>query len=97
MKQGAGRLIRDEIDQALGPVELVAQSVVLTGGAAQLRGAVDLARDRFRLPTRLGQPRGIVEIAARCPCGCPRTCAVNGCSATPAPTRSGPSRGRSRW
>lgn len=52
-------MIRDEIDQALGPVELVAQSVVLTGGAAQLRGAVELARDRFRLPVRLGQPRGI--------------------------------------
>ena len=52
-------LIRDEIDQALGPVELVAQSVVLTGGGAQLPGAVDLARERFRLPTRLGRPRGI--------------------------------------
>lgn len=56
-------LIRDEIDQALGPVELVAQSVVLTGGAAQLRGAVDLARDRFRLPTRLGRPRGIAGLS----------------------------------
>jgi len=52
-------LIRDEIDQALGPVELVAQSVVLTGGGAQLPGAVELARERFRLPTRLGRPRGI--------------------------------------
>lgn len=56
-------LIRDEIDQALGPVELVAQSVILTGGAAQLRGAVDLARDRFRLPTRLGHPRGIAGLS----------------------------------
>lgn len=52
-------MVRDEIDQALGPVELVAQSVVLTGGASQLRGTTELARDRFRLPVRLGRPRGI--------------------------------------
>ncbi|MFC3835483.1 MULTISPECIES: cell division protein FtsA [Deinococcus] len=52
-------LIRDEIDHTLGPVELVAQGVVLTGGAASLRGVADLARDRFRLPVRVGRPRGI--------------------------------------
>lgn len=52
-------LIRDEIDQALGPAELVGQGVVLTGGASLLRGTTELARDRFRLPVRLGRPRGI--------------------------------------
>ncbi|MBZ9749602.1 cell division protein FtsA [Deinococcus sp. HMF7620] len=52
-------LIRDEIDHTLGPVELVAQNVILTGGAALLRGAPELARDRFRLPVRVGRPRGI--------------------------------------
>lgn len=52
-------MVRDEIDQALGPIELVAQSVVLTGGASLLRGTTELARDRFRLPVRLGRPRGI--------------------------------------
>ncbi|MDL2343556.1 cell division protein FtsA [Deinococcus sp. MIMF12] len=52
-------MVRDEIDQALGPVELVAQSVVLTGGASLLRGIPELARDRFRLPVRVGRPRGI--------------------------------------
>ncbi|UQN05942.1 cell division protein FtsA [Deinococcus sp. QL22] len=52
-------MIRDEIDQALGPVELVAQTVVITGGASQLRGSAELARDRFRLPVRVGRPRGI--------------------------------------
>lgn len=52
-------LVRDEIDQALGPVELVAQGVVLTGGASLLRGTTELARDRFRLPVRPGRPRGI--------------------------------------
>lgn len=52
-------LIRDEIDHTLGPVELVAQGVVLTGGASLLRGTSELARDRFRLPVRVGRPRGI--------------------------------------
>ncbi|MBZ9714588.1 cell division protein FtsA [Deinococcus multiflagellatus] len=52
-------LIRDEIDHTLGPVELVAQGVILTGGAALLRGTPELARDRFRLPVRVGRPRGI--------------------------------------
>ncbi|WP_104991136.1 cell division protein FtsA [Deinococcus sp. NW-56] len=52
-------MVRDEIDQALGPVELVAQGVVLTGGASLLRGIPELARDRFRLPVRVGRPRGI--------------------------------------
>lgn len=52
-------MIRDEIDQALGPAELVAQGVVLTGGASLLRGTSELARDRFRLPVRPGRPRGI--------------------------------------
>lgn len=60
-------LVRDEIDQALGPVELIAQSLVLTGGASQLRGTSELARDRFRLPIRIGRPRnigGLVDIVA---------------------------------
>ncbi|MDV6373355.1 cell division protein FtsA [Deinococcus arenicola] len=52
-------MIREEIDHTLGPAEMVAQSVVLTGGASLLRGTVELARDRFRLPVRIGRPRGI--------------------------------------
>ncbi|OLV16517.1 cell division protein FtsA [Deinococcus marmoris] len=52
-------MIREEIDHTLGPAELVAQGVVLTGGASLLRGTVELARDRFRLPVRIGRPRGI--------------------------------------
>ncbi|MFC6591043.1 cell division protein FtsA [Deinococcus lacus] len=52
-------LVRDEIDQALGPVELIAQNMILTGGGAQMRGIGDLAKERFRLPVRLGVPRGI--------------------------------------
>lgn len=52
-------LVRDEIDRALGPVELVAGGVVLTGGGSLLRGMADLARERFRLPVRQARPRGI--------------------------------------
>lgn len=52
-------LIREEIEVALGPAELMAQSIVLTGGSSQLRGVLELAKDRFRLPVRIGRPRGI--------------------------------------
>ncbi|WP_045234648.1 cell division protein FtsA, partial [Deinococcus pimensis] len=52
-------LVRDEIDGALGPVELVAGSVVITGGGSLLRGTSELARDRFRLPVRVARPRGV--------------------------------------
>ncbi|MCY1703047.1 MULTISPECIES: cell division protein FtsA [Deinococcus] len=52
-------MIRDEIDQTLGPVELIAQHVILTGGASKLRGTPELARDRFRVPVRLGKPGNI--------------------------------------
>ncbi|ULH15551.1 cell division protein FtsA [Deinococcus sp. KNUC1210] len=52
-------MIRDEIDAALGPVELIAGEVVLTGGGSLLRGVSELARERFRLPVRVGRPRGV--------------------------------------
>ena len=51
---GTGQVLQLQVGQAA-----VAQGIVLTGGAAQLRGTPDLARDRFRLPVRVGQPRGI--------------------------------------
>jgi cell division protein FtsA len=34
----------------------LAAGVVLTGGTAQLRGAVELAREVFAMPVRIGQP-----------------------------------------
>ena len=52
-------MIRDETDAALGPVELIASEVVLTGGGSLLRGVSELARERFRLPVRVGRPRGV--------------------------------------
>ncbi len=51
-------MVRDEIDAVLGPVELIASGVVLTGGGSLLRGVSELARERFRLPVRVGRPRG---------------------------------------
>ena len=36
--------------------------IVLTGGGAKLPGIVELAKKEFRLPTRLGRPRGIAEL-----------------------------------
>ncbi len=52
-------LVRDEIDQTLGPVELAAQHIILTGGGSKLRGMVELARDRFRVPVRIGKPTNV--------------------------------------
>ena len=52
-------LVRAEIDAAMGPVELIAGSVVLTGGSSLMRGIVELARERFKLPVRIGKPRGV--------------------------------------
>jgi cell division protein FtsA len=52
-------LARAEIDSVLGPVELIAGGVVLTGGTALMRGVVELARERFKLPVRVGKPRAV--------------------------------------
>jgi cell division protein FtsA len=52
-------LVRAEIDSAIGPVELVAGSIVITGGASLMRGMPELARERFKLPVRVGKPRGV--------------------------------------
>ncbi|MBI3962613.1 MAG: cell division protein FtsA [Deinococcus sp.] len=55
-------LARRELEK-LGPVELLAHSLVLTGGGAMLRGTVELARERFRLPTRLGAPQELAGLS----------------------------------
>ncbi len=44
-----------EIERA-GYVGKLAAGVVLTGGTAQLRGTVELAREVFAMPVRVGQP-----------------------------------------
>lgn len=36
--------------------------IVLTGGGAKLEKIIDLAKDKFHLPTRLGKPKGILGL-----------------------------------
>jgi len=50
-------LVRRELEVAAVDGVPVAKSVVLTGGAAQLPGLVELAREILGLPVRLGTPR----------------------------------------
>jgi cell division protein FtsA len=60
-------LARAEIDSVLGPVELIAGGVVLTGGASLMRGINELARERFKLPVRIGKPRvssGLTDVVS---------------------------------
>ncbi len=54
--------VRNEIDASLGPVEMISQNVVLTGGSSLMRGIVELARERFKLPVRVGKPRGLAGL-----------------------------------
>jgi cell division protein FtsA len=42
-----------------GLEELVASGIVLTGGASQVAGAVELAESVFRMPVRLGMPQHV--------------------------------------
>ncbi len=59
-------IIHSRLDEILGMVQReierqgyvgkLAAGVVLTGGTAQLRGAVELAREVFAMPVRIGQP-----------------------------------------
>ncbi|SDF02670.1 cell division protein FtsA [Thermus arciformis] len=52
-------LARQSVDEALGPLEVRVNRVVLTGGSALLRGFDLLARQQYGLPVRLGKPHGI--------------------------------------
>jgi cell division protein FtsA len=56
-------LARAEIDSVLGPVELIAAGVVITGGTALMRGVSELARERFKLPVRIGKPGNVSGLA----------------------------------
>jgi len=52
-------LARRSVEDNMGPLELTAQRVVLTGGSALLRGVEELAYQEFNLPVRLGRPEGL--------------------------------------
>jgi len=60
-------LVKRNIEQRMGALELLAGSVVITGGAAIMPGLEQVATERFRLPVRIGKPigvSGLVDVVA---------------------------------
>jgi cell division protein FtsA len=55
------RLVQAELRRS-GFEENIAAGIVLTGGAAQIPGALDLAENIFRIPVRLGIPQGVTGL-----------------------------------
>lgn len=56
-------LIYENLSQS-GYLDQIASGVVLTGGAAKMRGAVELAEEVLRMPVRLGIPKGVEGLTA---------------------------------
>ena len=52
-------LVKQNTEQSMGALELLAGNVVITGGASLMPGLSQVATDRFRLPVRIGKPRGV--------------------------------------
>lgn len=60
-------LVKSNIEQRLGALELLAGNIVLTGGASLMPGMQDVAVERFHLPVRIGKPigvSGLVDVVA---------------------------------
>ncbi len=57
------QLAKKQVDEALGPVEIRVDRVVLTGGGALLRGLERLAREHYNIPVRIGKPQGVMGLA----------------------------------
>lgn len=55
-------LIHAELQRS-GFENLIAAGIVVTGGSAKMKGAVELAEEVFHLPVRLGAPQGITGVA----------------------------------
>ena len=56
-------LVKRNIEQRMGALELLAGNVVITGGASLMPGIDQVATDRFRLPVRIGKPEGVSGLA----------------------------------
>ena len=52
-------LVKRNIEQRMGALELLAGNVVITGGASLMAGLDQVAAERFRLPVRIGKPHGV--------------------------------------
>ncbi|HEX5313292.1 MAG TPA: cell division protein FtsA, partial [Gammaproteobacteria bacterium] len=55
-------LVQAEVRRS-GFEDMIAAGTVLTGGAAKMEGAVELAEDIFHMPVRLGAPTGVAGLA----------------------------------
>ena len=56
-------LVKRNIEQKMGALELLAGNVVITGGASLMPGIEQVANERFRLPVRIGKPDGVSGLA----------------------------------
>ncbi|MBX3144342.1 MAG: cell division protein FtsA [Trueperaceae bacterium] len=56
-------LVKRNIEQRMGALELLAGNVVITGGASLMPGIDQVANERFRLPVRIGKPDGVSGLA----------------------------------
>jgi len=56
-------LVKRNIEQRMGALELLAGNVVITGGASLMPGIDQVAKERFRLPVRIGKPDGVSGLA----------------------------------
>ncbi len=52
-------LAKQEIEQKMGSIEILASNVILTGGASLMTGMDKVASDRFNLPVRIAKPYNI--------------------------------------
>lgn len=52
-------LVKSNIEQRMGALELLAGNIIVTGGASLMPGMENAAMERFRLPVRIGKPLGI--------------------------------------
>lgn len=60
-------MVKSTLEQRVGALELLAGSVVITGGASLMPGLERVAAERFRLPVRIGKPvgvSGLVDVVA---------------------------------
>ncbi len=54
-------LVREELRRS-GFEEVIAASIVLTGGSSKMEGAIELAEEVFHVPVRLGVPQAIAGL-----------------------------------
>ena len=60
-------LVKQNIEQRMGALELLAGNVVITGGASLMPGLEQVSTERFRLPPRIGKPHaisGLVDVVS---------------------------------